>query len=259
MGPYSVKTGQIVYVNDSSLFLAPLDGKGPVDADTKGKNHRRPEVELRLYVDRLYVDLMGSLETWVLLQRETPIETVVSASTALFGADPAIPNPPNPVPFGHGEGVRLVRDASNPLGCAPYSQKYSGEAVVVRRGECTFLDKLIEAAIAGFSGVIVISDEHHSINPSADAEDLALVGDLLDDVVVVVVNKDDGEVVTSMMNAVENFGVGQVKVAIGPTPQTAPSSRNVWSDPEAMMVRARAGNRVLYLNGHPLINTRILV
>lgn len=193
------------------------------------------------------------------LQHEAPTEAFITASTALFGADPAEPNPSKYVPFGHGEGVRLVRDSSNPLGCAPYNQKYSGEAAVVRRGDCTFLDKLIEAAIAGFSGVVVISDENHGINPSASADEIRGVGDLLEDVAIVVVNRDDGEVLTAMINAAESFGVGHVMIAVGPTPEKMPNGHDAWLAPEEMMQKARAGNRVLYLNGHPLINTRLLV
>lgn len=252
MGPYSVKTGQIVYVNDSDLLLAPLNGKGPVDG--QGKKRRLPEIELRLYMD-----LMGSSDLALQLQHEAPTEAFIDASTAMFGADPSTVDPQHPIRFGHGEGVRLVRDPSNPLGCEPYKQRYAGEAIVVRRGDCTFLDKLFEAAVAGASGVVVISDENSGINPSADAGELQAVGDLLDDVVAVVVSRDDGEMLTAMMDAADSIGTGQVMVAVSPTPETTSNSHDASIPPDEAMRRARDSSRVLYLNGHPLINTRLLV
>lgn len=252
MGPYSVKTGQIVYVNDSDLLLAPLDGKSTID--TQNKKRRLPEIELRLYMD-----LMGSTDPVLQLRHDAPTEAFIDASTAMFGADPSTVDPQNPIRFGHGEGVRLVRDSSNPLGCESYKQEYAGEAIVVQRGDCTFLDKLFEAAVAGASGVVVISDENHGINPSADPGELQTVGDILDEVVVVVVNQEDGEILTMMMDVAESTGLGQVMMAVSPTPEMTSNSHDASIPPEEAMRKARDSSRVLYLNGHPLINTRLLV
>lgn len=252
MGPYSVKTGQIVYVNDSDLLLAPLDGKGPVEGQSKKR--RLPQVELRLYMD-----LMESADLTLQLRHDTPTEAFIDASTAMFGADPSTMDPQNPIRFGHGGGVRLVRDPTNPLGCESYKQEYAGEAIVVQRGDCTFLDKLFEAAVAGASGVVVISDEAHGINPSADPEEIQAVGDMLDEVAVVVVNQDDGEMLTTMMDAAESMGVGQIMMAISPTPEMTSNGHDASIPPDEAMRKARDSSRVLYLNGHPLINTRLLV
>lgn len=243
LGPYSVKTGQIVYVNDSHLLLAPLDGKGPIDEDDAGPKYRVPEVELRIYVD-----LLSSSGAVLQLQHDVPTEAFVSASTATFGA----------VRFRRGDTVRLVRDPANPFGCLPYKQRYAGEVLVVRRGECTFLDKLFEAAVAGAAGVIAISDEDHSITPSAGVDELSAVGDVIDDVAIVVVNRADGEVLTAMLNAADTFGVGQVMAVVTPAESAAHGGASSLS-PEAARQKARDGNRILYLNGHPLVNTRLMV
>ncbi|EKM59635.1 glycoside hydrolase family 47 protein [Phanerochaete carnosa HHB-10118-sp] len=256
LGPYSVKTGQIVYVNDSHLLLAPLDGKGAINEDGVGSKRRSPEVELRIYLD-----FLGSSDAVLQLHHEAPSEAFITASTAMFGADPAASYPDNTVRFGRGEGARLVRDPSNSFGCMPYKQKYAGEALVVRRGECTFLDKLFEAAVAGASGVIAISDEDHSITPSAGADELQGIDDLLEDAAIVVVNRSDGELITAMLNAADGFGTGQVRAAIAP--ETVPTVSGGGGDEEfsseARRQKARDGNRILYLNGHPLVNTRLMV
>ncbi|GJE84706.1 glycoside hydrolase family 47 protein [Phanerochaete sordida] len=253
LGPYSVKTGQTVYVNDSYLLLAPLDGKGPIDEDDAGRAYRAPQVELRVYID-----FLGASDTMLQLQHDTPSETFVTASTAIFGADPSAPLGDSGARFGRGEGARLVRDAANPHGCAPYKQRYAGEALVVRRGECTFLDKLFEAAVAGASGVVVLSDTEHAITPSAGADELAAVADMLDDVAIVVVDRADGDVLTAMLNAADAFGA-QVMAGIAPAAEPTAHGGHAGGSPEAAMQRARDGNRILYLNGHPLVNTRLMV
>lgn len=254
VGPYSVKTGQIVYVNDSNLFLAPLDGKGAIDEDGVGRKRRASEVEFRVFFD-----FLGSPDALLQLQHEAPSEAFIVASVATFGADPTRFRPNNDNRFGHGEGVRLVRDTLNPFGCAPYKQKYAGEVLVVLRGDCTFLDKLFEAAVAGASGVITIADEEHSITPSAGADELQAVGDMLDDVAIVVVNRSDGELLTTMLNAAETFGTGQVMATIAPPTETTVDSGEARLPSEVARQKARDGNRILYLNGHPLVNTRLMV
>ncbi|OBZ71803.1 ER degradation-enhancing alpha-mannosidase-like protein 1 [Grifola frondosa] len=175
LGPYAVKTGQLVYINDTALTLAPVASMSAPDGR---RSRRSPEVELRLYLD--YVDPLFHLQQPAAHDMIT--ETIVVASTALFGGDPAPSDPGEKIlPFGRGEGTRVVRDHENPYGCVPYSKPFNMDAVVVRRGECTFLEKLVLAQIAGASGVVVLGDEDNHINPSADADELAAVGDAIND------------------------------------------------------------------------------
>lgn len=250
VGPYSVKTGQMVYVNDSNLLLAPLDGQGPLDGESKKR--RSHEVELRLLVDLLNIP-----DVAFELHHDVPTEAIVMASTATFGADPG--NVKDPLRFGRGDGVRVVYDPTNPYGCNPYKEQYTDDvAVVVKRGDCTFLDKLLEAAMAGASGVITLSDEEFPITPSADAQDMRLVGDQLNDVAIVVVSRDDGELITAMLNAADTVG-GEVKVVVTPTTHATLGGSTAGLQPEEVMQKARDNGRVLYLNGHPLINTRLMV
>ncbi|EPS95376.1 hypothetical protein FOMPIDRAFT_146232 [Fomitopsis schrenkii] len=250
LGPFAVKTGQVVYVNDPGLVLAPLDVHGALD---RVSTRRSSEVGLRFHLQ--YTDPLFHIQTG--FNADGPTELFATASTALFGADPNAPVPvdgTSPIRFGHGEGVRLVRAPDNPLGCKPYARTFAGDAVFVYRGECTFLEKLVHARRAGASGVVVISDEDLHINPSAEAADLDGVEELVSDAVAVVLRRPVGEAVTAMMAAAEERGVGQVVVQVEPD-----ADMGVDVDVETDENAPRDVVRMLYINGHPLVNTRLLV
>lgn len=250
VGPFAVKTGQIVYVNDSTLFLTSAN-------DDAGGIRRVPEVNLRFFVD--LVDPMFQPQSALF---DTTIETVVKAHTSLFGADPVTPTAEGKRPrFGHGDGVRVVRDLQNINGCLPYDQSYEGEVIMVKRGDCTFLEKLVQAKAANASGVVVISDEDHPITPSADAEALGTVGNALDDVSMVVIGRLDGDVISTMLDAAELQGVGQVMMAIASSGFPVPKQEKEGTGGEQKKDGGKESDphRVLYLNGHPLLNTRLLI
>jgi len=143
---------------------------------------------------------------------------------------------------------------ANPTGCQAYTQTFADEAILVHRGGCTFLEKLMRAHEVGASGVVVTSDSEIAVNPSASVEDLEDVGDSLDDVAIVVLRKSDGRQVSAMLDMAENH-VGRVVLVL----------ENLQRDtalPEQEPVGKRsrfAGNSVLYINGHALLNTRLLV
>lgn len=251
MGPHSVKTGQIVYVNDTGLIRIP-DGGGqkPSDIDTTKKFKRVPEVYLRLFMESVDPNIVQTVTN------DVRSEVTMVASTAGFAGDPAssATNDHGPIRFGHGEGVALVRPkANNEYGCLPWEEKFDGEAVVVKRGECTFLEKLVEATIAGASGVIALSDEEHGINPSATPDEVKAYGKLLDEVAIVTVNRAESAVVTAMLDASELYG-GQVVMAV-----SAGTGKTEEATLDEKRTRAKEGNRVLYLNNHPLLNTRLMV
>lgn len=244
MGPFAVKTGQLVYVNDSSLFSTnPLDNAGGIK--------RVPEVNLRFFVD--HVDPMLQLQSTLF---DSTVEAVVNAHTAQFGADPLNLTPEGMLPrFGHGDGVRVVRDLQNIRGCSPYSQDFEGEVIVVQRGECTFLEKLIQGQAANVSGIVVISDDDRPITPSADVESLLALGTMLDDVSMVVVGRPDGDIITAMLDTAELQGAGQVMMAIASS--GLPTGKG--SEQKKGGGKASDPYRVLYMNGHPILNTRLLI
>ncbi|KAI0773849.1 alpha-mannosidase [Fomes fomentarius] len=262
LGPHAVRTGQKIYVNDSRLILGPTDG--PKQA------RRSPEVSLRLYLD--YVDPMLQLQGPGMQDVITEINVV--AATAMFGGDPAAPPSSSGQPalrFGHGDGVRVVRVPDNSLGCSPYPEALlDNEAVVVKRGDCTFLEKLVIAQRAGASGVIVLGNEDNHINPSADKAELVAAGLQLDEVAIVVLRKADAELVAQMLDSAERHGLGTIRLVVEPWGGPAEADKHAAAGDDKGKGEAAAedtkksdifkdATRVLYLNNHPLLNTRLLV
>ena len=215
-------------------------------------------MNLRLYLD--YVDPM--LQMQGLGMQDVITETNVVASTAFFGGDPSIAphssTDPPALRFGHGEGVRVVRFSDNPLGCAPYSEVLlDNEAIAVHRGDCTFLEKLVYAKRAGASGVVVLGNEDNHINPSAGQEELEAAGENLDNVAIVVLRRTDAELVAEMLDSAELHGLGAVKLVVEPFGGPAETERTTQGEQNA--TQGKEAPRVLYLNNHPLLNTRLLV
>lgn len=253
MGPYAVRTGQIVYVNDSALFLAPLGGKTSVD-DNDESRLRDIYVKLRFFVD--IVDPMFQVQTGTF---ESATDVLVTGYTALFGGDLSAtpPSEQTPLRFGHGEGTRVLQDVNNPYGCLPYSHGFDDAVMLIDRGECTFLDKLTHARSAGAAGIVVVSDEEFGINPTAGKEELALAEDL-NEVVLVVLTRSVGKLIRDMIGLADARGVGQLMLALDP--EGRPATTEGWTaSNEVKEEKIEDVSRVLYLNGHPLLNTRLLI
>ena len=257
VGPHAVRTGQKIYFDDPSLVL------GPVPKNDQGSGKRVPEVSLRLYLD--YVDPLLQLHGPG--SQDVITETMVVAATAFFGGDPTASPPPSGEPilrFGRGEGVRIVRFPDNPLGCAPYDEVLlDNEAIVVRRGDCTFLEKLVFAQRAGASGVVVLGDEDHHINPSADRAEVLAAGKQLDEVAIVVLRRGDAELVAQMLDSAERHDLGAVRLVVEPLGGFSEPRNERKSDSDQRRQEKRGdrkdATRVLYMNNHPLLNTRLLV
>jgi mannosidase alpha-like ER degradation enhancer 1 len=186
---------------------------------------------------------------------ESATEVLVTGYTALFGADLSDMYEEKGLRFVRGEGVRIVRDRTNSGGCLPYADKYDDVILLVNRRECTFLQKLVLARSAGAAGIVVISDTDIGINPSAADDELETVREL-SDVAIVLLTRQAGEVVLNMLDWAESRGSGQVMVALDPERRSAMDG----GDPlDERKEKSPDPNRVLYLNGHPLLNTRLLV
>ncbi|KAI0069072.1 alpha-mannosidase [Artomyces pyxidatus] len=253
LGPHTVHTGQTVYFNDSSLMLAPTDGMQSIDDLT-----RYPDVQLRFFIHYL-----KAASPVPLVSGDFATDTVVTANSGMFAGNPSNPDPPGKkaLRFGRGEGVQLVREEFNPLGCLPYSRTYDDEAVLVRRGGCTFLEKLQIAHQAGASGVVVLSDTETAINPSADDDELEALGDSLDDVTIVVLKQSDARQISAMLDIAEKEDLGQVYVMLdsksrGPA---SPGRREVQREKKDSPQSSPDELRVLYIAGRPLLNTRLII
>lgn len=248
VGPHSVRAGQLVFVDDQRLVGA----MNPPAAVPK----RVSVVNLRFFVN----DVDPAVQTQP-DPTEGPREVTLSANTALFGGDPSL-LAPKPMHFGHQAGVRLVQDHSNQYGCLPYEQSYPNEALVVDRGECTFLKKLLNAKEAGASGVIVINEGDARISPSIDEEERAEVGDAVDDVALVILTKTAGETLTKMIKRARDLDMGQVMFTVDPESRQVGVSRKPTNPSQSSNDMDKLKDdiqKVLYLNGHALVNTRLVV
>lgn len=234
VGHYTVRTGHIVYINDSSL-LAHLDNK-KTDA-------KHLDVLLRFYAED--VDSLAQkagLPTTI----SDDMQVLLVGYTAQFGGTLNIKSQsdPNSSHFAHKGGVNVYRDADNPLGCTPYRYSHPSSVLVVHRGECAFLEKLIYARDASAVGVIVISDDDLIINPTANADELQAAGDLSNTTLVLLPHKA-GQTLLEMIGRAEQGIISQVRMVLEDDTADTPPLK----DP----------NRILYINGHPLRNTRLWV
>ncbi|KAJ3785091.1 alpha mannosidase-like protein [Lentinula aff. detonsa] len=246
LGHYTVRAGQLVYINDSSLLLSSASPSSP----SKALEHFGA-IQLRFYVEA--VDTMFSMLN--MLETVNDMDLTVTGHVGFFGGD-LLDSEQLPSRF-----VGLVpvyRDDDNELGCTPYQKSFQGGILLARRGECTFLKKLVEARDAGAVGVLVISDEDNAINPTASSEDLEAAGDI-SAVAIVVLPRRAGQLVEQLLDTAQ--GIGQIMLSlehehqpgvdaeVNEGPQEGEKQEETENDP----------TRILYLNGHPLLNTRLLV
>ncbi|KAJ8523546.1 hypothetical protein ONZ45_g68 [Pleurotus djamor] len=247
LGPHAVKTGQVVYVNDTALFSSP-----PIQPTSKDSLPNPPEVHLRFFLDLSEPSIRASL-----MDSMKNLDVVLPAWTSSFGAnlssDQAMPDS---VQFAHGDGVPLDHERSNQFGCEPYSRNFGGAALVLKRGECTFLEKLVRAKAAGASGVLVISDIEQPLNPSADKDELEEAGDI-GDVALVVLSPQAGIIIDGIIAITESKGLGRLMVTLVPEGQPA-SGKQGKIPPELPSPTEQSKKRILYLNGHALVNTQLL-
>ncbi|KXN83702.1 ER degradation-enhancing alpha-mannosidase-like protein 1 [Leucoagaricus sp. SymC.cos] len=268
LGHYHVRPGHIVYINDSTIFAPPTEDLTPIVP----KGSRDPDIQLRISFS------LGDPMLGVQLANMdgTDLSLRLTAYTAFFGADlSARPVEPRDKPprMTDGSGLPLFRELSNLKGCLPYQHPYPDSIIVVERGECTFLEKLLEARSVGAAGIIVLSNEELAINPTADADEAAAAGDI-SDIGLVLLPRNTGKVLLELIKTLENLGTGQVMAAIHRDPLgTANSAKRGTSYQEPKVKEAEKDEdqggedqnqdtinpRILYINGHPLLNTRLLV
>ena len=250
VGPHSVRAGQLVFVDDQILVGT---ANPPVITP-----RRVSVISLQFFVKD--VDRMFQVQEGI---TEGPLMVTLSANAALFGGDPSLlATDHEPTRFGHQDGVLLVQDHSNRYGCEPYQQTRSGEALLVDRGECTFLKKLLNAKEAGASGVIVINDDDIRVSPSISEDERREVGDAIDDVALVILTNTGGKAVIDMIKRTRDFGVGQVMFTVDPESRQVGVRRkptkthNGSNDIDKLKDDIQ---KALYLNGHVVVNTRLVV
>jgi len=251
LGQYHVRPGHMVYVNDSTIFPSPGE-----EANLAQDELHRRDTEVRLRLFTADVDSMLQVENSHLSQKGFDIS--VSGFTARFGADLSsyVTLDPKETPrLRTSEGVAVHRHHGNLYGCDPYEGDYLDSMLVVRRGHCTFLEKLLRARDASAAGIIIISDEEAAINPTANTDELAVAGDL-NDVAVILLPKKIGETFEELLMASEQINPLQIMIALQQAPGDGGESGYA---PVERGEQPKDPNRILYINGLPLINTRLLV
>lgn len=255
VGQYHVRPGYVVYINDSTIFASPGD---PANIAQEEIRNRDSELHLRIFtsdVDPLLEVHSSSIDSSV-------IDVSVIGYSAYFGSDlssSVVPDPTKPIPLIRDpKGVAVRREVGNEYGCDPYDQQYPDSILLVHRGQCTFLEKLLQARDAQAAGIIVVSDEETGINPTANAEELEDAGDL-SDAAIILLPKKTGDTFEQMVILSERTSTLQVMVALQRFPDDAGDTDGIPGDKETAEEQPKDPNRILYINGHPLINTRLLI
>ncbi|KAF7355218.1 alpha-1,2-Mannosidase [Mycena sanguinolenta] len=208
LGHYDVRAGHTVYINDSSIF-------SPADPFDDGTGIQRAlDLPLRFFTQ----------STDTLSEAQAGFPELLNMMDFLGMGYTAL--------FWPGTGLPVYRDDANTFGCVPYAQPLQDAVIVVQRGECTFLQKLLMVKNAGAAGVLVVSDEDMPINPTADAKELEDAGDLSD-----IARRSAG---------------GQVVLQVDPE-RFSSVVPDVVQEADPAKV-----HKILYLNGHPLLNTQLL-
>jgi len=246
LGHYPVRPGHTVYINDTTLNLSE---ELPPDSTA------RTDVHLRLYVDAT-APTVASPSLHGIVHDLGKVLTV-KGYTALFGASlstfPVDVYAP-PTRFTSQAGLPVFRDHDNVRGCDPYKRTYPGSLLFVERGDCTFLDKLLRAQEASAAGVLVMSQDEGIINPTASLKDVPPDADI-SDVALVYLPHKTGKEISDLLDVAENHGDAQVMVTIDLEAESTTSDKEL---PERNQ-EAPSENRLLYINGLPLLNTRLLV
>jgi mannosidase alpha-like ER degradation enhancer 1 len=193
-------------------------------------------------------------------------EFMVEACTGDFGVDvgairkaPSLPTPSHST-FGF-SGAHLVRFPDNPFGCLPYndpSGRIVDAMVYIARGECLFVEKLVHARNAGALGVVVWHDSEERLNPSSETDDLVTYGrDFQEGTILVIPASAASFVQTRLLLEETDPENHMVMVSLvkdwpeqflgeDPTLRTAPTKTTA------------APGRILFINGHAMINTELL-
>lgn len=248
MGHYSVRAGHTVYINDSNIF------RTQDDANLSPRELRHHELHVRLRIFSPDIEL--HTDTGEITSNDNVVDLSVTGYTALFGADLSAPHNLNSslTSILRPEGVSVRHEEFNRHGCVPFEHSYPNSALIVHRGQCTFLEKLLYARAASASAIIVISDDNFPINPTANPDELEAAGDL-SNAAVILLQKRTGEALEDMVITTSKLGTAGIRISVdweehGDSRHSKPLGQNT-NDEEA--------KRILYINGHPLINTRLLV
>ena len=255
VGHYVVRAGQSVYINDSSIFQDKQESQNIAQEPT---SKRDVQVQLQLFT-------IPNTNNEVVSNTFKNFEFTIKGYSAVFGADLSVV-PKNQTkstpPLRQSGGVSLKKVYSaNKHGCDDYIESYDGAMVVVNRGSCTFFEKAVAAKAAGAVGILILNHEDTGINPSLGKEELETAEDL-NDFGVVLVPKKLGDTLEDIIKLAEKLSV-DVLVRV-PPPIRMEDKKQVKEeetddDDDDDDEPNSNPSKILYINGYPLINTRLLV
>lgn len=161
-------------------------------------------------------------------------------------------------------GSRLVYFPENGHGCDPFldrSARIDGSMVLVKRGECYFIDKLVNARYAGAIGAIVWQEEDEQLQPSAEPEDFQRLGDIVERATLLVIGSNEAQQLGSMLKF-EDAHAGKVETWVRLDDRWQEDMdlvgvEGAWPPDQPTKTQPTVG-RMLYVNGHALANTVLL-
>jgi len=110
--------------------------------------------------------------------------------------------------------------------------------------------------------VIVINDDDIRVSPSINEDERKEVGDAIDDVALVILTKTGGKAVIDMIKRTQDSGVGQVMFNVDPESRQVGVRRKLMKTHNGSNDMDKLKDdiqKALYLNGHVVVNTRLVV
>jgi ER degradation enhancer, mannosidase alpha-like 1 len=253
-----VRQGEKVFFNDTLLF-------GIDAADAATTKFRARSIPLNFHTIRPSSPAMyDTVEKPEDLGQVTS-EFTVEASTAEFGIDVDkarwISSENSSIDSFGLAGAELIRIPENPLGCSPYNQdlyNVTNKMIYVERGDCLFIEKLAHARKAGALGVIVWNEDEELIRPTADPNDLRKYNKDIEGGAVLVVPGSAHSIITNRLTLAEQDPVNNiVRVRLEKEWPDELVENRLSLKTEPSKTKPTPG-RILYVNGHAMINTEIL-
>ncbi len=264
VGHVDVGAGTTVYFNDSSIF-------------GNGASHipeRPTAVPITFYLKALE-------DEHLLFNDANPGTSYMSRSQSLsakawtsnFGLDPRdaylssaqSAGPESlPSPRFSRQGSRLVHFPENGYGCDPFldpSGRINGSMVLVKRGECYFIDKLAHARQAGAAGAIVWHEEDEHLRPSAEPQDFQRLDGIIEGATLLAIGPTEAQRIGLMLR-LEDAQAGKVEVWVRLDDRWQEDIdlvgvEGAWPPDQPTKTQSTVG-RMLYVNGHALVNTVLL-
>ncbi|KAI7825577.1 peptidase S8/S53 domain-containing protein, partial [Kickxella alabastrina] len=126
---------------------------------------------------------VASFENWMITSLSIDI-VGVNKNTSIVHSPPG--NNKYRFMFDTPAGVVAPKDGAGTVeGCAPYAEKYTNKILLIKRGNCTFVDKAAYAQAAGAVGVMVYNTEAELMSPTSVSPNVTIP--------LVVIKAEDGQ------------------------------------------------------------------